>query len=81
MATIKCSGEGCEAVYETLEPFAPETKYSCRVHTPRRENKVQFQKHQFDKDLRRAAKPVGTSHITNQGSDILDSEDITTEKL
>jgi hypothetical protein len=37
---------------------------------------VFFQKTQFDKDLRMSHRPIGTTHIPNQGSNTLDEEDI-----
>lgn len=81
MATIKCSTEGCTAVFETTDAVSPKATYSCKLHTPRsKSNKVRFQQHQFDKDLRRSRTPMGTSHLHNQGSDIITADDFTCER-
>ena len=66
MTTIKCSGEGCVAVFETSEPVSPNAKYTCKVHTPKSKDKARFQSHQFERDLSRAGKPLGTNHIPHQ---------------
>jgi hypothetical protein len=76
MSAIKCSGENCSEIFETNEPVSPNVKYTCRFHTPKVEHSVFFQEHQFDKDLRRAGRPIGTDHIKNQGSDILTADEI-----
>ena len=69
MNSIKCSNGGCSSVFETEEQLSPSATYTCRAHT--KVGKSQhFQPNQFDKDLRRAAKPIGTNHILNQGSDV-----------
>jgi len=49
--TIKCSQEGCEAVFKTNEPLSPGAKYTCREHTGKAANDVRFQNYQFDKVL------------------------------
>lgn len=76
MSKIICSGKGCTAFIAVDMPLHPDAKYSCREHTARGSNKVRFQATQFDKGLRIAKKPLGTSHILNQGSDVLTSDDI-----
>jgi hypothetical protein len=81
VTTIKCSGEGCTAVFETSESVSAKAIYSCKLHTRSTGMKVQFQRTQFDHEMRRAANPVGTGHIKNQGSDIVDSNDLGQEIL
>lgn len=64
---LKCKIDGCESVIN-LDGMAtsPEITYECRNHTPA-VAEPHFQECQFDKDLRRAAKPIGTNHIIRQG--------------
>lgn len=69
MNTLKCHIEGCDSVFQTNEPLAPDAKYTCRLHMPSKQ-RVRFQSHQFDKQLRSGRSPVGTNHIKNQGSQI-----------
>lgn len=67
---IKCKVDGCDAVFETKEPLALNATFVCRKHAGvDTKNTVYFQNEQFDKDLRRSGKPVGTSHIHRQGND------------
>ncbi len=67
MTTIKCSVEGCLLEFYSREPLSPNAKFLCREHTPKNEDKSRFQSHQFDKGLKRAAHPIGTTHIKRQG--------------
>jgi hypothetical protein len=76
MEMIKCSGKNCMATFETDGPLSPNAKYTCREHTTKGSDTVRFQATQFDKGLRIAKKPLGTSHIPNQGSDVLTADDI-----
>lgn len=86
MNIVKCAIDGCSTQFETADAVAVNVRFICKNHPraeqvraagraydPEADNvdaKIKFQPHQFDKDLRRAGKPVGTSHIANQGSDI-----------
>lgn len=54
-------------------PFTPRSYDSIKDNV---DKELRFQEHAFDKDLKRSARPVGTSHIHNQGSDIMTSEEI-----
>lgn len=76
MTKIKCSVESCAATFESDVPLSPKATYTCRAHTRPSKDEERFQKHQFDPDLRRSGSPIGTSHIHNQGSDILTAPDI-----
>ena len=78
MTTIKCSGEGCTAVFETSEPVSLKAAYSCKLHTRSTGEKLSFQKAQFDKDLDGGPVPVpvGTTHIQHQGPRVATSEDM-----
>ncbi len=76
MRTIKCSTDGCNESYKTSEHISPKATYSCKNHTEPNEDRIRFQSHQFDKDLRIAKKPIGTSHIRNQGSDVMTADEI-----
>jgi hypothetical protein len=67
--TLKCCIDGCKSIFQTEEPLAPDAKYTCRLHLPSKQ-RVHFQSHQFDKQLRNGRSPVGTNHIKNQGSQI-----------
>jgi hypothetical protein len=69
MSTLKCWVEGCNSVFQTEEQLASNAKYTCRLHMPSKQ-RVRFQSHQFDKQLRSGRNPVGTNHIKNQGSQI-----------
>ena len=76
----------------TEEAVSPNASFICKDHprevqvqaagrkynpeTDESDKDVHFQDTQFDKDLRTARKPMGTSHIPNQGSDVLTSKDI-----
>lgn len=67
---IKCKVDGCDAVFETKEPLAPNATYVCRKHAGvDTKNDEHFQEHIFDKGLRRSGKPTGTDHIKRQGND------------
>jgi len=66
MTTIKCGGPECDAVFETTEAVSPNAQYRCRKHTNSNEDKVRFQKHQFEKDLSRAGTPISTGHIPHR---------------
>lgn len=80
--SIKCYMYGCEEVFTTTEPVAAGARFICRHH-PRQDQvkavreydpkkdeadrDVRFQSVQFDKDMKRSSKPMGTSHIQRQG--------------
>lgn len=81
LTMLKCSNAGCDAVFETSAAISPNTKFSCKLHTRPTGKDERFQGTQFDKEMRRAAHPVGTNHISNQGSDIVDSNDFGQEAL
>lgn len=76
MNIIKCSVGGCESVFQTEEAVSPKATFLCRFHTPRHKPEPgdRFQPFQFDRSLRRAGRPVGTSHIQKQGSDVETAE-------
>jgi hypothetical protein len=73
MNTVKCGIGECPSVFQTEEPLSPNARYVCKLHKPT-EQKVSFQENQFDKDLKRGAKPVGTTHIANQASEVIDAD-------
>jgi hypothetical protein len=75
LTVIKCGIGDCPSVFKTEEAVAPNVKYACKRHTET-EQRVFFQDHQFDKDLKHGVKPIGTTHIKHQGSEILTSEQI-----
>lgn len=75
MNKIRCSIGDCPSVFETEEAVSPKIQYICRLH-PKKEQDTYFQENQFDKDMKRGSKPMGTQHIKNQASEILTSEDI-----
>ena len=72
---IHCCAEGCASTLEILEAINPDAVYSCKNHTKSTGKKVRFQSHQFDKGMRRAAHPVGTTHIRRQGSETDDAQE------
>lgn len=73
---IHCSTEGCASTFEVAEGLAANgATFSCRNHTQTTGKKVRFQSHQFDKGMRRAAHPVGTTHIRRQGSETDDAQE------
>jgi hypothetical protein len=82
MSEIQCvvvkDGIRCSTTIEVSEPVSAKAAFICRYHpdsvqraaagntkTPRPD--VHFQEHQFDKDVARGARPIGTSHIHRQG--------------
>lgn len=69
MNTIKCSTPECVNVFSTTEDLHPQATYQCRLHTAKAPDKTRFQDSQFAKNLRRASKPIGTTHIKRQGSE------------
>lgn len=73
MTTLKCSVGECPSVFQTEEPLSPNARYICKIHTPTKK-KVSFQENQFDKDLKRGAKPIGTTHVANQASEVVDAD-------
>ena len=73
MNTIKCGIDKCPSVFQTEMAVSPKATYVCKLHS-KTEQEVFFQEHQYDKDLRRAARPIHTSHIHRQGEGI-DSEE------
>lgn len=73
MNTVKCGINNCPSVFTTEEPVSPDVRYICKRHN-KTEQKVFFQTHQFDKDLKRAGKPIGTTHIQRQG-EVEDSDE------
>jgi hypothetical protein len=66
MNTVKCGVGECPSVFQTEEPLSPNARYICKLHTEA-EQRVFFQENSFDKELSRAGKPIGTSHIQRQG--------------
>ena len=75
MNTVKCGIGDCPSVFQTDEAVSPNARYTCKLHT-KVEQTVFFQDTQFDKGLKFSRKPQGTSHIKNQGSEIMNSEDV-----
>ena len=75
MNTVKCCVGECPSTFQTEVALSPNAKYVCKLHT-KREQEAFFQIDQFDKDLRRGRKPMGTSHVANQGSEVLTSEEV-----
>jgi hypothetical protein len=73
LSWIQCGIDGCPEIFWTDQRLSSEPHFVCRYHT-RTEQKVFFQEHQFDGALRSSSKPTGTSHITNQGSDLTPSD-------
>jgi hypothetical protein len=90
--TVEEKGVRCSTTLEVTEPMSPQFKFICKNHPrsvqvrangrqydPAKDEKdkdLHFQAHQFDKDLRRSRKPIGTEHIHNQGADTLTSGEI-----
>ncbi len=72
---IKCGIGDCPSVFQTEEALSPNARYVCRLHS-KTEQTVFFQDAQFDKGLKMAKKPQGTTHIKNQGSEIMTAEDV-----
>ncbi len=75
MNTVKCGIGDCPSVFQTEEAVSPNARFVCKLHN-KTEQKLFFQEDQFDKGLRIAKKPQGTSHINNQGSDVRTAEQI-----
>jgi hypothetical protein len=75
MNTLKCGIGDCPSVFETEDALSPKARYVCKLHS-QIEQRIFFQEHQFDKDLRIAKSPQGTSHIPRQGSNVMTAEDI-----
>ena len=82
MTTINCiveeKGVRCNTTIEVTEPLSPQFKFICKNHpdtvqrraagnTKLKRPDARFQEYQFDKDLTRSARPIGTSHIHRQG--------------
>lgn len=92
MATINCAVEGCNTNITVDEAVSKSVRFICknrprsvqvrtagRSYDPVKDNSDQelhFQSHQFDKDLKRGSRPQGTGHIHNQGSDVIDADEI-----
>jgi hypothetical protein len=92
VTTINCKveekGVRCSTTIEVTEEIAKNFNgFICKNHpdtvqrrvagnTKLKRPDVHFQEVQFDKDLKRSAKPVSTSHIRNQGSEILSDAEI-----
>lgn len=88
MNIVRCKVDGCNSQFQTAGAVAADVSYICKNHSravqvraagrqydvvkDNSDAEVQFQDHQFDKDLRRAAKPVNTDHIKRQGSETND---------
>lgn len=70
LTRVKCSIGDCPSVFETNEAVSPKIRYVCKLHTESQQREF-FQQNQFDKDLRMARSPIGTSHIPHQGSNTL----------
>lgn len=67
---LYCMVDGCPNFVETKESLAPDARFTCTNHNPPGPDEVRFQEEQFDPDLRRAHQPIGTEHVSNQGSDV-----------
>jgi hypothetical protein len=92
MNSIQCKVKDCKNVYLTEEAVSPNARFICREHprqaqveavgrkynpvTDEADNDIHFQGHQFDKDLRIARMPIGTSHIPNHGSNVITSDEL-----
>jgi len=66
LTVVKCGIGDCSSVFKTEEAVSPNVGYVCKSHTET-EQRIFFQEHQFDKDISRSGKPIGTSHIHRQG--------------
>ena len=74
-----CSGRqsyGDDRLAHTREQQVVAAGRKYNPETDEADKDVHFQDSQFDKDLRKSSKPTGTSHIANQGSDVLTSKDV-----
>jgi hypothetical protein len=77
-----CSGRvayGDEILLHTREQQCQAAGRSYDAKADEADKDIHFQDTQFDKDLRRSNKtaiPIDTDHISNQGNNILSSEDI-----
>jgi hypothetical protein len=90
--TVEEKGVRCSTTLEVTEPMSPQFRFICKNHPrsvqvrangrqydPAKDEKdkdLHFQEYQFDKDFKRGAKPVSTSHLHNQGSEVMDSDAI-----
>src|SRR5208282_4071039 len=89
---IEEKGVRCSTVLTVAEAVTENARFICKNHPrtvqvraasrkydPTRDeadSKLRLQNYQFDPDMNRAGKPIGTSHIKNQGSEILSADDI-----
>jgi hypothetical protein len=75
---IQCRIKDCPSFIE-VENATKNTTYLCSKHPEHDQNKaigrkrktqeeVSFQDRQFDPDLRRSVKPLGTNHVRRQGN-------------
>lgn len=86
---LRCRINGCTQTKTVEGAASPNATFLCknhpreeqlealgRVYHPERDEKdadVSFQFEQFDENLRRSHKPIGTEHIRNQGSEVADT--------
>ncbi len=72
----KNAAPACQNFIEVLGPVSPNVTYLCRQCSPVASPPPNtFQGKQFVKDLNRSAKPEGTRHVKNQGTDIIRQKD------
>jgi hypothetical protein len=81
---VEEKGVRCSTTIEVNEPVSDDVSFTCRNHPravqaranqriydpthDEADQQVHFQDVQFDPDLRRSSKPIGTSHIEHQGN-------------
>lgn len=70
---VKCGIGDCSSVFKTEEAVSPNVRYVCKNHSEV-EQRVFFQDHQFDENLKRGIKPIGTAHIKRQGNEHLEQD-------
>jgi hypothetical protein len=88
---VKEKGVRCSTVLTVEETVAENARFICKNHPrtvqvraagrkydPTRDetdSRLRLQNYQFDPDMNRAGKPIGTSHIKNQGSEVFRAKD------
>jgi hypothetical protein len=96
-SVLVCAVKGCGSKFETIQPLAEGARYVCSHHSLKKHlasigrvldpekdiqgRDIRFQKHQFDKSLRRSVRPFGTSHIHRQGSPTGEGDESTEQLL
>jgi hypothetical protein len=84
MTDLQCivkdkKGKQCSTIIKVTEPVAEKVDFICKNHTDKVQRDaagniktprpdVHFQETQFDPDMERSAKPIGTSHIPDPKS-------------